>query len=214
MYDHAMIYSKDFPKYKISKNGIVINHELNKVITPVIRNGYLSVRLSKDNRLHHKSLHRLIYETYKGSIPFGYHIDHINGIRTDNRLDNLRIVTPEENNKNRLKLRRGIEVNTAKLTEEEVMEIRKAKSKGVNSYQLAKKFNVGRSTINRIALGITWKHLPVYDIDNSVWKNPRITGSMSGSLLRQKYGEKYFSEIAKAQKFKKHCNTCSCTNVE
>ena len=43
--------------------------------------------------------HRVAYTLYHGKWPDNY-IDHINGIPTDNRIENLRDVTPEENAKN------------------------------------------------------------------------------------------------------------------
>jgi hypothetical protein len=201
---------KDFPNYKLTQDGILTNTTLGKVITPIIKNGYVSVRMSKNNKIHWRSLHRLMYETYLGNIPDGMHVDHINGIRTDNRIENLRLLTPLENNKNRKFLCRGENVNTNKLTEVQVMEIREAKSRGVNAPILAQKYGVNKSTINRIAKGYSWKHLPILPIDNSVWGNPKITGAISGNKLREKYGQDYFSKVAKAQKIKKHCPTCTC----
>jgi len=50
-------------------------------------------------------VHRIIYETFVGPIPDGYEIDHINTIKTDNRLENLRIVTHKENCNNPLTLK-------------------------------------------------------------------------------------------------------------
>lgn len=202
----------DFPAYDITPSGIITNIKLEKVITPVVRNGYLSVRLSRDKKLHHKSLHRLVYEVFRGSIPYGYHIDHIDGIRMNNSIRNLRAVTSKENNLNRKYLRRGTEVNTSKLTEEQVAEIRLAKSTGANSMSLAQKYSVQKSTINRIATGKTWKHLPILSVDNSQWGSSSLTGAMSGSKLREKYGKDYFAKVAKAQKIKKHCSTCTCVD--
>ena len=51
------------------------------------------------------SSHRLIWETLKGEIPPKMVIDHINTIKTDNRLENLRCVTHKENNNNPLTLK-------------------------------------------------------------------------------------------------------------
>lgn len=43
--------------------------------------------------------HRLIWEQHNGPIPEGYHIHHINGVKDDNRIGNLMIVTPNEHMK-------------------------------------------------------------------------------------------------------------------
>lgn len=45
--------------------------------------------------------HRLIWIMVHGDIPPGRQIDHVNGMRWDNRLDNLRCVTPQQNQFNR-----------------------------------------------------------------------------------------------------------------
>lgn len=45
-------------------------------------------------------LHRLVWEMHCGAIPSGMHIDHINGDGTDNRIENLRLVSHKENMKN------------------------------------------------------------------------------------------------------------------
>lgn len=51
--------------------------------------------LSTDNKTYY--VHRLVWETYNGEIPEGMWINHINGVKTDNSLDNLELVTPKEN---------------------------------------------------------------------------------------------------------------------
>jgi hypothetical protein len=44
--------------------------------------------------------HRIIWCLHRGDIPDGMHVDHINGNRSDNRIENLRMVQIAENNKN------------------------------------------------------------------------------------------------------------------
>lgn len=44
--------------------------------------------------------HRIIWELFNGRIEKGIHIDHINGIRTDNDISNLRLVTNRQNRQN------------------------------------------------------------------------------------------------------------------
>jgi len=58
--------------------------------------GYLRVQLN--NKKYY--VHRIIYELLVRSIPEGYDIDHINNIRDDNRIENLRIATRQENCRN------------------------------------------------------------------------------------------------------------------
>lgn len=60
------------------------------------REGYMWVRINGKN----KFAHRVIWELNYGPIPQGMQIDHINGIRDDNRLVNLRICTKAENGRN------------------------------------------------------------------------------------------------------------------
>lgn len=42
-------------------------------------------------------VHRLCWEIEFGDIPEGMEIDHINGVRDDNRIENLRLVTKADN---------------------------------------------------------------------------------------------------------------------
>ena len=60
------------------------------------------IRISRDNVVVY--LHRWIWEQLFGVIPEGWEIDHINGIRTDNRLENLRCI-PGSTQKRNMKLR-------------------------------------------------------------------------------------------------------------
>ena len=59
-------------------------------------NGYLYCWYEGKRKLHH----RFIWEQAHGPVPSGSEIDHINGVRTDNRLENLRLVTRQENMQN------------------------------------------------------------------------------------------------------------------
>ena len=56
------------------------------------------IRISRDNEVHY--MHRWIWEQIFGPIPPGWEIDHINGVRTDNRLENLRCIPQAANKRN------------------------------------------------------------------------------------------------------------------
>lgn len=59
--------------------------------------GYMRVRC----RGGQYYVHRIIWEMHNGHIPKGMEVDHINHVRTDNRIENLRLVSRLENCKNR-----------------------------------------------------------------------------------------------------------------
>lgn len=61
--------------------------------------GYVCVRHNGKTR----KAHRVIYEHVHGPLPAYMQIDHINGVRTDNRISNLRAVTNMHNCQNRHK---------------------------------------------------------------------------------------------------------------
>jgi len=69
-------------------------------------NGYFVVSLSKNNIRKQRTVHQIVAESFYNHIPNGNKlvVNHINFIKTDNRLENLEIVTNRENsNKKHIK---------------------------------------------------------------------------------------------------------------
>jgi hypothetical protein len=62
----------------------------------IARDGYRRIRIDGEKCL----AHRMIWIYANGDIPAGMQIDHINGVRDDNRIANLRTVTHAENQRN------------------------------------------------------------------------------------------------------------------
>ena len=95
----------NFPEYKISNFGRLKRHK-NSVV-PIFLNssGYYKTTLWKDDKHYIKTIHKLVALNWI-QIPSindnELQIDHINRVRTDNRVINLRWVTQKENLKNRV----------------------------------------------------------------------------------------------------------------
>lgn len=96
-----MIYLEKYERY-VDENGKVYrkskDNEIIECRQNYTGNGYLGVRLRNKKYIR---VHRMIIEAYIGEIPPGYEVDHINRVKTDNRLCNLRIVSHSENNLNK-----------------------------------------------------------------------------------------------------------------
>jgi hypothetical protein len=60
--------------------------------------GYYQIKLYSDSKKYKdKLVHRLVWETFIGDIPEGMTVDHIDNDNTNNRLDNLQLMTLSDN---------------------------------------------------------------------------------------------------------------------
>lgn len=87
--------------YEVSDFGRVRNTRTGRILRPGKNKfGYYFVNLYKDGKKKYFRVHRLVYEAFCGKIPDGMVIDHVDGCKTNNNLNNLRCVTPKENMNN------------------------------------------------------------------------------------------------------------------
>lgn len=96
-----MLYQiKGFENYSITQNGEVFNNKTGKrkAIFQNKKNKYFYVDLWKQNRSHKIPIHRLIAETFIPNPENKPTVDHKNGDRTDNSIQNLRWATYSEQN--------------------------------------------------------------------------------------------------------------------
>ena len=68
-----------------------------RILKQQISRGYYRVQLCKNSIQKWYQVHRLVYEAFNGSITEGLQVNHINEIKTDNRLSNLNLMTCKEN---------------------------------------------------------------------------------------------------------------------
>ena len=93
-----MLKVKDFEDYTIDETGNVFSIRKNKYLKQTTnRNGYCKVTLQKDKYRKMFSVHRLVAQAYLKNYSNTLQVNHINGIKTDNRVENLEMVTAKEN---------------------------------------------------------------------------------------------------------------------
>lgn len=132
------------------------------------KDGYARVVLYVNRTTKSLRVHRLVVEAFIGQIPEGMQVNHKNGIKNDNRLENLEIVTASENTKHGFRAlgrkpvinpMQGTSHGNAKLTDDDVRQIRKGYSNGETQEVLAKRFGTDQTNISRIVRRTAWGHV-------------------------------------------------------
>ncbi len=138
------------------------------VLKPMLWNsGYYYVNFYPNGKQKPHSIHRLVAMTYLSNWDPKLQVNHINGIKTDNRLENLEMVTRSENAKHahltglvKPKCHKGENHPGSKLCDNDINTIRKlGASKKYKHREIAFMYNVSRALISHILRGVLWNHL-------------------------------------------------------
>ena len=136
---------KDTP-YFVTKDGKVFGVKGYEMKLNAGKSGYFQVRSTRLNKTF--SVHRMVAETYISNPENKSDVNHINGIKTDNRIENLEWVTRSENMKHSIyvlgKKPKGI------LSDSDVKYIKenyKAKCRKFGAIPLGNKFGISKDGI-------------------------------------------------------------------
>lgn len=150
--------------YSVSSHGMVRGHG-GRILKPWMNSkGYLQFTICLgDGKQRAVRLHGMVALCFMGICPDGYQINHKNGIKTDNRVENLEYVTGIDNIRHGwrtglYKVLVGEDASQSKLTEESIREIRRL-SGTLPQRAIAKRYSVSHSTIADIVSGRTWGHV-------------------------------------------------------
>lgn len=161
------------PIHAVNIAGEVIRIKTRRTIKPSLnKKGYPQVCLQ--NRKSYR-VHRLVAETFIPNPENLPEVNHIDGNKLNNHIDNLEWCTTKENINHAIKTgiwegigekvrkaQTGETNSSAKLTEKDVKEIYSLILSGRKNPEIATLFNVSRSQISHIRSGKSWTHL--YDL--------------------------------------------------
>ena len=154
-----------YPNYRVGVCGTVLGP--NGPLKPFKQsNGYIRVTLSRDGKVKLFLVHRLVLLVHEGPCPIKHTAAHRNGIRDDNRLENLYWATGNEQWSDKEKhgtATRGSKAGPSKLDEETVALIKQrlvseGRSRGLMA-SLSREYGVSRSCIYLIDHDKSWRHV-------------------------------------------------------
>ena len=161
---------KGFDDYEVSNKGRIRSIKYRKPFIHKERlnmDGYVKATFRKNGKAYDRRVHRVVALAFIDNPDNLETVNHINGVKTDNRVENLEWMNRTEQLQHAYDLGlkvapRGIESCNASFTEEEVRYIRKVCKKGsrkLGTSALARQFNVHDTTIGDVVNFKTYKNI-------------------------------------------------------
>ena len=162
-----------FPGYEVSRCGKIrslprgvmlpcgqVRSYSGKILSPSFAHGgYPQVNLRRNGVAHPMRVHCAVAAAFIGPRPDGCEVRHLDGNPRNANAENLAYGTPSQNTEDRHRhgtiLRRDRHPS-ARLSEADVVEIKRRLSVGGKQRAIAAEFNVSRTTISAIATGRSW----------------------------------------------------------
>lgn len=125
--NRTVTYFRNGKEIKATFKGFILEQDTD-------RYGYNLVKLSKNGHKKGYGVHRLEYEAFYGEIPKGMQVNHINEIKSDNRLENLNLMTPKENCNWGTAIQRRVEKQTNDKRSKVVLQIDKTTNEIIKEF--------------------------------------------------------------------------------
>lgn len=164
--------------YAINRHGEIIRiADKRKLKCKLDKDGYLCLSLCV-NDLIEKSEHKrkmfrvagLVLREFKGSPPLSMidpTVEHLDGNKTNNHISNLCWLERDKNSSNRKHTSPGEKNGSAKLTENDVAQIKWLLiNTNLSLKQIGEKYDVSKSTINNIKRNENWTHIQPAQVEN------------------------------------------------
>jgi len=155
--------TKDYYDYTFYENGIVVSKLSGKNITKRIgTKGYYMINLCINHKCKTFSFHRLMAKLFIENPKNLPCVNHIDGNKLNNSLNNLEWVTFSENTKHAIKngliiIKKGVLTKNGRFSEDDIKNIRKLSENNISARKIAEKYNVSKSAIQQIIWRKTYK---------------------------------------------------------
>lgn len=149
--------------YQVSTCGNIKSLRSNRILIPVKdKKGYFRVSLYPIGLSKRKSkqVHRLVAETYLDNHENKPQVNHVNGIKANNKVNNLEWVTSSENclhaHRTGLASAYGECNGRSKIKHSTVAAIKSCYKHGLTQYQIGELYGLSQSHVSRIIRGVYW----------------------------------------------------------
>ena len=152
-------------EYTIDEYGNIFDVKLQRYRKPIVhKKGYLKMSFYVNGKDKKFFIHRLVLQTFKPVEDMDkLQVNHIDGDKQNNHVDNLEWCTQSENQKHAYK--HGLNSNkgehnpSCRLTEEQVIEIADLLIKSVPMSEIARRYGISKSAVAFIREKRHWKYL-------------------------------------------------------
>ena len=182
-------YSKDIDKLVTRKRRQLFGQN---------RNGYVYQQMPSDSSGRKKNnifVHRLVAKTFIPNPENKSQVNHINGIKTDNRVENLEWVTPQENMIHAYKT--GLNKGLKKITDHQKLEISKMFTNGISKEKIAKELKIGTTTVSTI-LNESLGKIKYNEISNKISSWNRFIETQETGIRKMEQGRKKYRLMRKS----------------
>lgn len=149
---------KGFENYNIYPDGTVINNITNKIKQPCLIRKYNYVDLYNNGKRKNLRLGRLLAEHYIPNPKNLPQVNHIDGNKLNDNIQNLEWITISDNLKHKTKIHKELGIYKSpkgrmKFTRNKIDKVKILKEKGLKHKEIASKLNMAVSTVTHILLG-------------------------------------------------------------
>lgn len=152
-----------FPGYWVNRKGEILGRRGKKLSLSKTVKGYPQIMLKTKQIKKGFRIHRLVaeYFVYNDNPEVKNQVNHIDGNKENNSVENLEWCSNKENHEHKMKNNLNVALKGSKhhnsvLTEDDVIDIFKSKEP---YSKLMKKYNISKPTISSIKCGRNWNHI-------------------------------------------------------